>query len=569
LDVRIYGKAEVSGNLIAVALAGRIGVRVIYGEYVEGELSGGEAKALWHLWDLGGVRRRSAGGVFEFATAYGDSALYSIKGFSGVLKGVFRARGFSGVEEGGGGAFAVKHEGDRFWMWSDKPLRISAGPGGALAELEVDGGARVAFAGDLDGLRAAMRGEAAMEAERRAWASRLLEKASDLGDPTLRYCWYVLLTNRCSLRGHPALRAPFTMPSKYVFRHQWLWDSSFHAIVLSRYDPRLAAEELENLFSNQAPDGRIPHEIFMSREACKSFWGVDGYTPWTTQPPVLAVAVDAVLSKAWDEGFAKRALSALVKYDEWFRAARDKDGDWLYSYLDPYETGWDDSPRWDEAVEGYRAGRRRCGYERCSMAPVEAVDLNSLIYLQRRIAARLAERLGDRETAEEYNEMAEKTAEAIRGLMWDEEDGFFYDVYEDAHEKIRVKTPAAFVALFAGVATAEQAEALVGHIFSPREFWTAFPIPSVSADERVYDPAGYWRGRSWINLIWFAYKGLRKYGYYAEASRLFARALEVFAKAPCRENYNSATGEPMGAPDFGWSTLIIDMALEERGLPCL
>lgn len=273
-----------------------------------------------------------------------------------------------------------------------------------------------------------------------------------------------------------------------------------------------------------------------------------------------------MLSRAWDEGFAKRALSALVKYDEWFRAARDRDGDWLYSYLNPYETGWDDSPRWDEAVRSYGAGQRRCGYEKCSMAPVEAVDLNSLVYLQRRVVARLARRLGDVETAEEYEDMAEKTAEAIRRLMWDEEDGFFYDVYEDTHEKIKIKTPAAFVALFAGVATAEQAEALAGHIFNPKEFWTAFPIPSVSADEPAYDPAGYWRGRSWINLAWFAYRGLRNYGYYAEASKLLAKVLEAMAKAPCRENYNSATGEPMGAPDFGWSALVIDMALEERGL---
>jgi hypothetical protein len=27
----------------------------------------------------------------------------------------------------------------------------------------------------------------------------------------------------------------------------------------------------------------------------------------------------------------------------------------------------------------------------------------------------------------------------------------------------------------------------------------------------------------------------------------------------CNENYNSATGEPLGAPDFGWSALILDM----------
>ena len=148
----------------------------------------------------------------------------------------------------------------------------------------------------------------------------------------------------------------------------------------------------------------------------------------------------------------------------------------------------------------------------------------------------------------------------ILQYMWDEETDFFYDVYEDTHEKIMVKTPAAFLTMFAKIATREQAEKLVEHLFDPKEFWTTFPLPTVSADNPKYDPRGYWRGRSWINMVWFTYWGLVNYGYLNEARKLALKVIELMARGPtCSENYDSSTGEPVGAEDFGWSTLILDI----------
>ncbi len=38
------------------------------------------------------------------------------------------------------------------------------------------------------------------------------------------------------------------------------------------------------------------------------------------------------------------------------------------------------------------------------------------------------------------------------------------------------------------------------------------------------------------------------------------RVVELMARGPsCNENYDSSTGEPLGAPDFGWSTLVLDI----------
>lgn len=376
-----------------------------------------------------------------------------------------------------------------------------------------------------------------------------------------RYMWYVILSNRVHVDTHPVLNHPFVMPSKFGLRHQWLWDSAFHAIVLSKYNVKMAEEEILNLFNAQKKDGRIPHEIFLSKEFCQIFWKVDDYAPWTTQPPVLAIAVDEVIGRGGDKRFAERAYESLDRYDKWFRNQRDKDNDQLMAYVDYLESGWDNSMRWDEPQRLFNDNPEKYleKYEQIRMAPVEAIDLNCLIYLQRKTLSKIAKNLGLENDAEKYQQLAETTAKRVRELMWDEETDFYYDIYEEEHKIIGVKTPAAFLTLYAGIATQQQAEKLVKHLLHPKEFWTLFPLPTVSADNPNYDPEGYWRGRSWINIAWFTYHGLRRYGYQREATALAQRVADIMSQKPsCNENYNSQTGEPLGAPDFGWSTLALD-----------
>jgi len=327
----------------------------------------------------------------------------------------------------------------------------------------------------------------------------------------------------------------------------------------------MAEEELRNLFIAQKSDGRIPHEIFISKEFCSLFWEVDDFAPWTTQPPVIALSVDYIRKNGGNRSFLEEAFKVLDRYDAWFRRFRDADKDQLMAYVDYLESGWDNSVRWDDAIKKFEKnpGKYKKLYRKLRMAPVEAIDLNCLIYFQRLTLRSLASELGYEDKAEEYAKLAEKTALGIQSLMWNPEDGFYYDIYEENHVQLGVKTPAAFLTLFAGLPDKEQAKIIVRHLMDPKEFWTTFPIPSVSADHPSYDPTGYWRGRSWINLAWFSYQGLKRYGFENEAKTLAKRILKIMAKGPtCNENYNSLTGEPLGAQDYGWSTLALDFFKE-------
>jgi N-acyl-D-aspartate/D-glutamate deacylase len=54
----------------------------------------------------------------------------------------------------------------------------------------------------------------------------------------------------------------FSCPSPPRYRHQWYWDSCFHAIVWRHFDPLRARVELRTLLRAGRLDGFIPHTVF-------------------------------------------------------------------------------------------------------------------------------------------------------------------------------------------------------------------------------------------------------------------------------------------------------------------
>ena len=54
----------------------------------------------------------------------------------------------------------------------------------------------------------------------------------------------------------------FTCPAPPRYRHQWYWDSCFHAIVWRHFHPERAREELRTLLRGGRLDGFIPHTVF-------------------------------------------------------------------------------------------------------------------------------------------------------------------------------------------------------------------------------------------------------------------------------------------------------------------
>ena len=222
----------------------------------------------------------------------------------------------------------------------------------------------------------------------------------------------------------------------------------------------------------------------------------------------------------------------------------------------------------------------------------EGVDLNSYLVRETLAFARLAELAGKQQLANQYLVISAQRKSRIREELWDEDDGFYYDRKKDKDQpiaqslwvgarlneqsagqwKIPVRSVAAFTAMWAGVATESQANAMVTrYLTNPREFWTPYPVSALSKSEIGYsttvhpgDMGCSWRANTWIPANYMIYHGLKWYGYQEIASSLARRTVELIEKAGNHEYYNSETGEGMGMDPFrGWSLLGHFFMLEE------
>lgn len=204
----------------------------------------------------------------------------------------------------------------------------------------------------------------------------------------------------------------------------------------------------------------------------------------------------------------------------------------------------------------------------------EGVDLNSYLVREIRAFAKIAEIMGKKKIAKEYLSIAEARAQTIRELLWDEEDGFFYDLYisnnihgiieRETGKPIKVKSIAGFTPMWAGIATEEQARELIhNHLMNPNEFWTTYPIPALAKSEPGYmeermlsDLGCSWRANTWIPTNYMVYHSLKNYGYNDLATLIAVRTNELLNKAGDREYYTSETGVGQGLdPFWGWSLL--------------
>jgi hypothetical protein len=389
----------------------------------------------------------------------------------------------------------------------------------------------------------------------------------------------------------------YSVPSRRSYPHQWLWDSCFHAIVWSLFDPVRGCDELRSLFRWQWPNGFVPHVVFWHPERVylRSWHHLESPDVWSflprrkphttalTQPPVLASAVERLVL-AGEEDFLAEALPVLDRYYHYLASERDPDQDGLISTIVQFETGLDFSSAYDKAIgAGPRsalkivANSRRveiknklAGYNLKRIFAredhAEDVLVNTIWIDNLEALARLAHRAGQVELAA----WAEaKAAEALQSLLercWDPRRGLFSSLVGSAETRTEAKTIQCLLPLLLEKLPADVAERLLGHLTDPREFWSPYPVPSVALDEPSYSDDSHihgirliWRGPCSMNTNWFLHQGLLRHGEAGYAAQLAERSRELVESGGFNEFYDARSGRPVGAKKFGWATLAVDM----------
>jgi len=429
---------------------------------------------------------------------------------------------------------------------------------------------------------------------------------TDLGE----YCKSVLKQN--DLGG-------WTRPAAHLYPHQWLWDSCFTAIGIRHYDPKRAQKEITNLFRGQWKNGMLPNTILASsddtgRRLWRSKLSPDApknvETSGITQPPMVAEAMVKVgekLTKSERKKWFTQLFPKLVDYHEWLYRERDPHSEGIVILLHPWESGLDNTPSWMQelylnemptwiklvkslkldqlfnlvrsdtkflpayqridtidALNLYAVARqlRHRKYQtrlmlRHGHLAIEDLGFNAMLVRANTLLLQIADEIN--QEVPSWLRTRFKLAKKSLELLWSEDDSQYYSRNFATFELIEQPSIMTFLPLYAGTISHKRADELVS-LLRKKNWWLAYPLPSVPKDSSYFDTARYWQGPTWINTNWLICDGLRRYGYEAEAHAIETRSLELIAQHGSYEYFSPVDGTPAGAKNFSWTAaLALDM----------
>jgi hypothetical protein len=427
-------------------------------------------------------------------------------------------------------------------------------------------------------------------------------------------------------------RGAWTRPSPRLYPHQWSWDAAFVAMGWAQLDVSRAISELSSLFRAQWSTGMVPQIVFDLNVARGAYepgpnaWATVGHAPLGTassaicQPPVHAIALARIREVAAERG--RRELHEvdaaivdlhprLARWHAWLRSARDPDGTGLVTIFHPWESGLDNSPRWDGPLAGIElpgvddqdqdhdhdpeAGLlpprpdltyvadpaerptegeyRRYRYlvdrliavdhdQAAAMAthPFRVADVwfSAILAAADDCLAGLAEIAGHSEAADRHRADADRTRTAL-DACWDPELRRCLDIDRTTGNPIISDTIAGFAPLLAGCEV-DRAGIIVERLFGPSFAGApglAWAVPpSTAVDDPAFDPKGYWRGPHWPPMTWLLCWAMRRAGHHRAATRLRQIAVQQLRTTGCCEYVQPCTGAPLGSDAQSWTAAV-------------
>ncbi|MBO5945291.1 MAG: glycoside hydrolase family 37 [Clostridia bacterium] len=384
---------------------------------------------------------------------------------------------------------------------------------------------------------------------------------------------YKLITRE----GQGCLKYPFIVPGSVYAYDLWDWDSwltdvAIRQIFLDNGESVDAFLEYErgcslNFLENQREDGRVT--IMINSEKGDMFFSDRG----AHHKPCLLQHIAFVIKESGDGEWIRAYLDRIERYFAYYRATSKHEETGLYFFIDDAGIGVDNDP---------------CIFYRPKRSTA-SVFINCLMYKELLAMEYVLRTLGESARAEDYRLEAEELRDAIRSELWDEKCGMYYSADisllpidktdwlhsgKPRHWKsliMRIDSWAGFLAMWAGIATPEEAERMVReNMENERTFRGEYGVRSLSKCEKMYwvgvsgNPS-CWLGPVWINANYFCFKGLLRYGYVEEARALAEATVklvgeDVIACGEMHEYYHSDTGEGVHNQGFqSWNLLVNNM----------
>jgi len=274
----------------------------------------------------------------------------------------------------------------------------------------------------------------------------------------------------------------FSYPGSGVVTQADAIYSSFFLVYSNRVYQ--ATPTLDLFYDRQEPDGaiRCAYEI-ESGEPARDETNVHGIGI-----PLFAWAEFNIYHKLANKKRLKDVLGVLHKYTDWIDATFRKPNG-LYR-VPASATGMTNSPR----ANAYYS-----------------LDFNAMMAVSALYMAAMADILNDKDASFLYKKRYFALKTRINTMMWDPDDGFYYDL-DRQESRVPVKTVACYWALLAEIANDEKAERIIAKLSDPKHFGAPHPFPSLSLSEMAFDEDGRgYCGSVYPHLTFMVIKGLERY----------------------------------------------------------
>jgi glucosylglycerate hydrolase len=417
----------------------------------------------------------------------------------------------------------------------------------------------------------------------------------------------------------------WTRPAPRLYPHIWSWDSGLIAAGLAHLNRDRALRELETLFAAQWADGRVPHIVYdpsappdayfpdPGRWACADVSSVACAAPATSglvQPPVHAIGLWRIWQQATENGQLSDAperarIEALylriLAWHQYLATHRDPDRSGLLTIYHPWESGNDNSPRWDAPLANVAIGEvppytrrdlahvadpshrptdaeydrfmwlieslKQAAYDDARAHRQHPFLVKDLIFSA--ILSRASRVLGEvaawlRRPDDELGLLRDSTERFAEGVLrqYDATIGLALDLDVRTGRPIQVRTWAGLAPLLLPEAAADVVAVLVermtGRELAGNPDLIVAAVPSTVPGSPGFDSRSYWRGPVWPIANWLLWLGLVGHGRQAEAAALRAANLDLLRRSGAHfaEYFEPFTGEPLGSLDQSWTAAV-------------
>ena len=404
-------------------------------------------------------------------------------------------------------------------------------------------------------------------------------------------------------------RKGYTLPTNNkLYPAQWNWDSGFIALGYSYFNLNFALKEINTLLDGQWKDGMVPHILFHNTKT--NYY--PNYTAWNcgnkihssgiTQPPILATILKEILNKNKINKAQllniKKIIKKIKKFHEWFIKFRDPKKTGLVSILHPWESGYDNSPIWDEPMNKVKIEKnikykradnkvvnpdfrpldidydryvtiknnlRKLKYNpkngyKSSFFNVVDVGFNSIFLKANKDLVELLDTFGlNKKKIDNYIKVTEKNFLKL----YDKKRKTFFSKDIKNNKKIYIPSITNYFLLFADLNNDKINKRLIQNL-KKHNLKEKYFFSSIKSNHKSFEEKRYWRGPVWINCNWFIYKGLKN------KDRLFSdkiknKTIQILEKKGFFEYFSCKSGQPMGAKNFSWSAaLYLDLKLNKN-----